>query len=121
MIKEEIIEYRNTHQEARVLLGVVLGEFERIELAIKNPINPITDVECVKVIKKLIASNNECNITGENEILELFLPQQLTEDKIKGILTINSFNSIGDCMKYFKVNHDGLYDGKQVSKLFSNK
>ena len=30
-LKQRIIDYRNNHKESRVLLGVILGEFERKE------------------------------------------------------------------------------------------
>jgi len=50
-MKNKIIEYRNTHQESRVLLSTVLGELDRIG---KSP----TDDQVISVIKKMIESNN---------------------------------------------------------------
>jgi len=120
MLKQQIIEHRLAHRETRTLLGVVLGEFERVEMDAKRPQGPITDAEAIGVIKKLIASNIECNTgSDENIILEQFLPQQLNELDIKNILEYYKFNSVGECMKHFKEFHTGLYDGKQVSKLYS--
>lgn len=110
-IKQRIIEYRNAHKNSRVLLGTVLGELDRTT---KNP----TDADCIAVLKKLIAANVECGLESENEVLELFVPKQLSKDQIKGILSEKSFTNIGDCMKFFKENHAGLYDGKEVSSCF---
>ena len=120
-IKQQIIDYRNSHKDSRILLGVILGEFEREEKAKGRTIGEVTDAECITIIKKLIQSNNECNVVGENEILELFIPQQLTEVQIENVIKHNDFHSIADCMKYFKLFHAGLYDGKLVSKLFNQK
>ena len=51
-IKDQVIEYRNTHQESRTLLSAVLGEFDRVS---KNP----TDEKCISIIKGLIDNTSE--------------------------------------------------------------
>lgn len=117
-LKQRIIDYRNGHKESRILLGVVLGEFKRLEKEKGRTIGEVTDAECITIIKKLIQSNNECNVIGENEILELFLPKQLTDNEIKNIILKGNFNNIGDCMKEFKKLFPGLYNGQIVSKLY---
>jgi len=81
----------------------------------------LTDADCINVIKKMIASNIECETPEENEILEIFLPKQLTEDDIRCYISAQQFTTIGDCMKYFKENFAGLYNGKEVSKIFNSK
>lgn len=111
MLKNKIIEYRNTHRDSRVLMSAVLGELDRIS---KEP----TDTECIGVIKKMIESNKECNQFEENKILELFLPQQLSEEDILYVLNQEKFPNIGECMKWFKTNKSGLYDGKLLSTIF---
>jgi hypothetical protein len=45
MIKDEIIQYRNSNPSYRTLLGTVIGELDRIS---KTP----TDEQVVQVIKK---------------------------------------------------------------------
>lgn len=123
MLKEQIIAYRLANRETRTLLGVVLAEIERVEKGPKKAAGYIaTDEEVISVLKKMIASNIECDTNlEENVILEQFLPQQLTDLDIKNILNEYKFNSVGECMKHFKQFHSGLYDGKQVSKLFTTK
>lgn len=111
MIKEQIIEYRNTHKESRVLLGTVLGELDRIS---KTP----TDVECVNRIKKMIEDNILCNLVEENEILNKFIPKQLCESTISELISEGNFANLGECMKYFKQHYNGCYDGTLVSKTF---
>jgi uncharacterized protein YqeY len=117
-VKEKIIEYRNAHKETRVLLGVVLGEFERAEKAPKRVLPNVTDEEAVTIIKKLIQSNIECNVVGENEILELFIPKQLTAFDIEAVLIFHKFPEVKHCMNYFKAKYSGLYNGKEVSQLY---
>ena len=117
-LKQQIIDYRNNHKESRVLLGVLLGEFERLEKSPKRKTSEITNDECISIIKKLIDSNIQCNELEENKILELFIPQQLTEEQIKNIIKRERFASIKDCMGFFKKLYAGLYDGKLVSKIY---
>lgn len=117
-LKQQIIDYRNNHKESRVLLGVLLGEFERLEKSPKRKTSEITNDECISIIKKLIDSNIQCNELEENKILELFIPQQLTEEQIKNIIKRERFANIKDCMGFFKELYTGLYDGKVVSKIF---
>ena len=116
-IKQQIIDYRNQHKESRILLGTVLGELDRIS---KNPTND----ECIKLIKKMIESNKLINSNeslNENKLLEQFIPKQLTESQIESIIKREHFQSIKDCMGFFKELYTGLYDGKMVSKKFSGK
>lgn len=112
MLKEQIIEYRNAHKEARVLLGTVLGELDRVD---KNP----TDAQCVTVIKKLIEGNIECGLLDENKILDLFLPKQLDGMQIRQIIADCKFSDLGSCMKHFKTNYAGLYNGSWVSQSYN--
>lgn len=116
-IKEQVIQYRNANPAYRTLLGTVLGEFDRVG---KDPTND----ECIQIIKKMMESLMIINGIQEKEeafILEQFLPKQLNEDEIKEILKKNQFQSIKDCMTFFKNTYVGCYDGKLVSQLFNKK
>lgn len=121
MLKEQIIAYRLANRETRTLLGVVLGEIERVEKGPKKAAGYIaTDEEVVSVLKKMIASNIECDTNlEENVILEQFLPQQLTEGQIEDVIVMGNFASIKVCMDHFKLAYAGRYNGKDVSKKYS--
>ena len=113
-LKQQIANYRNSHTETRTLLGTVLGELDRIS---KTP----TDNECIQLIKKMIESNKLINTTEslyENQLLEQFIPKQLTESQIESIIKREHFQSIKDCMGFFKELYTGLYDGKTVSRIY---
>ena len=64
----------------------------------------------------------------EREILEAYLPKQLTKDQLESYLTQallhDGLNSKGSLMKYLKDNFTGQYDGKLaaevVGKVLSN-
>lgn len=119
-IKEKVIEYRNSHKESRVLLGVLLGEFERLEKSPKWAGKEVPDTEYVTIVKKLITDNIECGELEENKTLEQFVPQQLTPLEIIAILNKEQFIVLGDCMKFFKTKYTNLYDGKMLCELFNN-
>ena len=80
-----------------------------------------TDSEVIQVIRKFIKNNNEAfrlsnnpKFMVENEILEAYLPVQLTqvelEDIIKQFLDSSTDKSIGACIRYMKDNYEGRYD-----------
>lgn len=107
------------------LLGVLLGEASK---EVKEP----DDAKVIAAIKRLIKSCNEIididplSVKGtaasiEKDILESYLPKQLTEVEINDILSkviVPDANiSIGEVMRYFRENHEGMYDGGLVSKL----
>lgn len=115
-VKEQIREYRNTHPDSRVVLGVLLSEIDRGY----NP-SQVTDEDCYKAVRFMMKANIETGNLEENELLGKFLPVSLTEDQIREIIKVQKFGSIGECMKFFKENHPQRYDGGQVSKIFSEK
>ena len=117
-LKQRIIDYRNTHKESRIILGVLLGEFQKIEKDPKHKSSEITDDECINIIKKLIQSNIECNELEENKILEQFIPSQLDSSEISEIILEGQFKSIKECMNFFKEQYNGRYNGKEVSEIY---
>lgn len=112
LIKKNIIDYKKFHPESRLILNTILGEFDRIS---KNP----SDEECIKIIKKCIEGNEECGNSKENELLNIFIPQQLSLKFINELIWNMNFKTIGECMKFFKDKYSGLYDGKIVSSEFN--
>ena len=113
-VKEKILAFRERTKKlrpARILANTILGEFDRVS---KDP----TDEQCIQVIKKMMESNKLTGNLDENEILETFLPKQLTESEIKEIIETMKFDSIMLCMGFFKSNYPGLYNGKVVSNIF---
>ncbi|MGH2576101.1 MAG: GatB/YqeY domain-containing protein [Ignavibacteria bacterium] len=88
----------------------------------------LTDEDSYKVIKKFIKNVNETlsleipensrsKYLAEKEILESYLPKQLSREEIDKIVSeqLDSGKTIKDIMVYFKENYSGHYDGKTVS------
>ena len=97
-----------------------------------------TDAEVIAVIKKFVKNNDECmmsagdrrdgdwcdRLTIERDLLELFLPKQLSTDELKdiigGFVAANGIagpKGTGLVMKMLKETYDGLYDGKVASEI----
>lgn len=113
-IKEKVLDARKKFRDSknmRLLCNTLIGEFDRIS---KDP----TDEQCTQIIKKMIDSNKLTGNLDENKVLETFLPEQLQEEHICEILIHGEFKDLKECMKFFKENFVGRYDGKLVSSLF---
>lgn len=96
----------------------------------------LTDGDIQKIIQKLVKQRKDSaeqftaagrqeladNELAEMNIMEEYLPKQLSEDEIRDIvmsLVVRSdvrYN-MGLIMKYFKENYSGQYDGKMVSMI----
>ena len=99
--------------------------------AIELRVEELADQESISVIKKVakqldeeIESNvnvgrtekaNE--LTYQKNLIQEYLPKQLSEDEIKNILNTLEDKSIPNAMKYFKTNYNGLVDMGLVNKL----
>ncbi len=131
-LKEDRIKHfkmRNDNPVSRVaysVLGVLIGD------ATKESKEP-TDEKVIAMIKKFVENSKVClenakdeltkfSSEKEIEVLNSYLPKQLSEDEIRLIITsvINKTGgnaNIGMIMKLFKENHSGCYDGALVSKI----
>lgn len=120
-LKQKIIDYRNNHKESRLILGTLLSELDRDDKIKSGDFRNPSNNDVIRVIKKLMESNiliNSSESLSENQLLEQFIPKQLTENEIEVIIRREKFSSIKDCMGFFKELYSGLYNGKLVSKLF---
>ncbi len=96
--------------------------------------NP-TDAQVVTAIKKLKKGNQDLlekvpdneDAKKEIEILDSYLPKQLSEEELREVITncIKTFpdgmeegpRAIGAVMSYLKDNYAGRYDGKAASSI----
>lgn len=97
-----------------------------------------TDQEVISVIKKFKSNaeetlqiaqkhNNQDKAEiaeKEIQILDQYLPKQMTEDELKNVISdiiaknnLSSPREIGVVMKNLNENHNGTFDGKQASTL----
>ncbi|MCX7877856.1 MAG: GatB/YqeY domain-containing protein [Ignavibacteria bacterium] len=88
----------------------------------------LTSEDEIKIIRKFIknidetlsldiSAENREKFTKEKEILEHYLPRQLSEDEIISLIKsqIAEGKTMKDIMSYFKEKYPGQYDGKLVS------
>lgn len=107
-------------------LGTVLGEAK--QLATKKENRDPTDEEVLLVVKKALEGiaemlKHEKNYTEitklmvERDMLQKFMPTQLSDLEIKTIIENAALDNLGKIMGLFKANYAGKYDGKQVSSI----
>ena len=94
-----------------------------------------TDKEVIQVIKKFVKNIDETlshcsddDLLIECDILNSYLPSQLTEEEITQLVTTFLEQNIpnptpkdmGRVMKFLNTNYFGQFDGKTVSQLVKN-
>ena len=131
MIYNALLEQRDAARRAQTAgtlqtLTTAIGEVERRLDAAKR-----TDEGIIQILKKMVNDNKESikflagqpvrklTLELENEVLEAFLPAQLTEEEIAGIIASNDLTNIKEVMAFMKANYAGQYDGRMVSQLFN--
>ena len=96
----------------------------------------LTDGDIQKIIQKLVKQRKDSaeqyiaagrqeladNEIAEMNVMEEYLPKQLSEQDIRDIIFGRIVQSdvpcnMGIVMKYFKENYSGQYDGKMVSTI----
>jgi len=128
-IKEQQLAARKTHASVvTALLTTLIGESEMVG---KNANRTVTDDEVIAMIKKFIKNidmtlsvvkepTDKAKCTIEKQILESYLPKQLSEADLRVIITklkeVHSGN-VGLIMKELKTSYAGLYDGKLASEI----
>ena len=123
------------------ILRVIIAEVNHLEMTPQYAAKSLPDEQIYKIINKLVQSNNEtlpnsnpertAILSRENEILNSYLPKQLSVQEIKEILVNfvdlklakSEGQAIGLAVKYFK-EQGHFVDGKDVktvvSEIFNN-
>lgn len=119
---------KNKLTEKASLLTTLIGEATMVG---KNDGNrETTDVEVIAIIKKFVNNIQEClkvaaadkqaQFQTELNVLNEYLPKQMSDDDIKReaeLAIVNGAKNIGAIMNHFKNNFAGTYDGKVVSNV----
>lgn len=112
---------KNKDTQRLGVLRVLKGEIERNEQTSKGKVE-LADVDIVALVKKSIQGIKETNNDEfEIEVLETYLPKQLSNFElttlVKEYLTTEGNVNMGSVMAHFKVNYAGQYDGKELSLI----
>lgn len=129
-MKKEIFE--NNDKAARIVLGELKTKQKDIQ-------GDITAEIQYKLLSKMLKEREDSKVTyisnnrfdlaekesSEIDVLKSLLgelekdmPKQMTDDEVLAIIKKQAFSNIGDCMKWFKVNHPSQ-DKKQIARLFN--
>lgn len=135
-IIDRVIASRIANRAAKItlaynILTLLYGELETKVKREGKVVTDVSDAEVIVTIKKLIKSNNEIislstevaakKFVDENEILKMFLPQEMTKAEIEEALAkLPAFTSIGEAIKGLDVNYAGLYDKGMASQVAKN-
>ena len=129
-ISSDFIQARKEKNEVnKSILSLVYSALKN--RAIELRVEELVDQETISVIKKIakqldeeIESNVRVNrmekaneLTYQKNLIQAYLPKQLSEAEIKNILNTLEDKSIPNVMKYFKTNYNGLVDMSLVNKL----
>jgi len=133
-IKNAQLEARKARDQVSIgLLTTLLGE---AAMPGKNDGNrESTDLEVVAVIKKFVKNNESIPVSARSEVhdtelklLGQWLPKQLSEAELKGLIAASasiviggSKPSMGELMQSLKDNFAGQYNGALASKLIKEE
>ncbi len=94
----------------------------------------LTEEDELKIIRKFLKNIDETlaldipeatktKLKSEKEILESYLPKQLSKDEIEKIVAelVAEGKGMKDIMPYFKEKYSGKYDGRTVSEIVKSK
>jgi uncharacterized protein YqeY len=126
-LKERINEdfmsaFKNKEMDKKNFLGVIKGDIQNEE---GRGIEP-TDENVLKILKKTEKSLKESIKKGDEsakaelEILKTYLPELMSEEKIKEIVSSlvgEGKNNIGLIMKEFNTNYKGKADNSIVKEV----
>lgn len=129
--KDSLTARKERDTQKASLLTTVIAQAKTAAINEGNRDN-VSDEQVLKVIRQFLKGVNEnLNLAAqgkvdaekkegfekEKEILESYLPQQLSGEELKTILQKSGADNIGAAMKHLKENHDGQFDGKLASQI----
>lgn len=130
--KEALQARKNKETEKATLLTTVLSQIKT--KAIDDGHRAANDNDVILTVRQFLKSTNE-NIAlakksgvaendekikafeAEKNILETYLPQQMSEQELREIIGNLGANNIGEAMKALKEKYNGRYDGKLASQI----
>lgn len=127
--KANIEALKNKNECAKTILSIVKNKIKLAEIDKRSKGETLEDADCVQIIQKTIKElceekenylkvNNALeaeNIEKQKQVLTAFLPEMLSQEKIKEIILSLSDKSIPAVMKHFKANYAGKVDMKDVN------
>ena len=115
----------------RGILSVVITKYKNQEVELRAQGKEISDKELIAIIQKTLkelsdekegyvrVNNTERveSISKQEEILNRYLPKQLSEQEIRDIINTLEDKSVPNVMKHFKANYAGQVDMSLVNSI----
>ncbi|MFA7032443.1 MAG: GatB/YqeY domain-containing protein [Bacilli bacterium] len=116
---------------ARGILSVILTKAKLLEVELRTKNIPLEDKDVFEIIQKTIKELHDekedfqkvnnlervASIMKQEDILNAYLPKQLSKDEIVTIIQGLEDKSLPSVMKYFKANYVGKVDMSLVSQI----
>ena len=116
---------------SRGALAIVITKYKNMEVELRAQGKEITDKELLSIIQKTLKElsdekegylrvNNQDrvnDITKQEEVLNKYLPKQLSEQQIRDIIASLEDKSVPSVMKHFKTNYAGQVDMSLVNSV----
>ena len=129
--KANIETMKNHDKVAHEIVSLVFGKCKNEAIDKGYPDRKLPDNEVLRIIQKTIKELEEEKLAFEKaeraekvevlkaqmELLNKYLPKQLSEDEIRAIIASLEDKKIPSVMKYFKANYQGQVDNSLVSKI----
>jgi len=129
MYQDMIKALKEKRESDKIIISLVYGYLK--DKAKELKLDKLDDANSIQIIKreikkleeekelfiKLKRNKNVKTIENNMELLKKYLPEQLTENKIRILIEALDDKSIPSVMKFFKTNYNGLVDMGLVSKI----
>ena len=129
--KANIETMKNHDKVAHEIVSLVFGKCKNDAIDKGYPDRKLPDNETLRIIQKTIKELEEEKLAFEKaeraekvevlkaqmELLNKYLPKQLSEDEIRAIIAYLEDKKIPSVMKHFKANYQGQVDNSLVSKI----
>ena len=129
--KANIETMKNHDKVAHEIVSLVFGKCKNEAIDKGYADRKLPDNETLRIIQKTIKELEEEKLAFEKaeraekvevlkaqmELLNKYLPKQLSEDEIRAIIASLEDKKIPSVMKYFKANYQGQVDNSLVSKI----
>ncbi len=130
--KDYIAAYKARDMVKKDILSSIISKckYKKVE---KDSNGILTDEDVIKIIEKTIKELDEeilsfsnagdnyiervNNLKAQKEIINNYMPKQLSEEEIKNLINDLEDKSLPNVMKYFKTNYQGKCNMGLVSKI----
>jgi len=132
--KANIQAMKDKDQKARAIYSVIMNKHLLATVDARTSGKEVEDADMVRIIQKTIKELEEERdnykmvgnleevetIEYEKKLIEKYLPELLSADKIKEIIKTLEDKTVPSVMRHFKTNYNGQVDMKLVSDVLKS-